>query len=114
MVLTPQMAISHLVMTIGVGISQKKNIKKFDLVTIILWFDPYIFFCCHHFWQYKNLQIFRRCRDFSISPAPRDKLGFEVNWDLVGAGLGTWARQLTIKELYDPDFAVCNQIILWI
>ena len=41
MVLTPQMAISHLVMTIGVGISQKKNIKKFDLVTI-LWFDPYI------------------------------------------------------------------------
>ena len=34
------MAISHLVMTIGVGISQKKNIKKFDLVTI-LWFDPY-------------------------------------------------------------------------
>ena len=43
MVLTPQMAISHLVMTIGVGISQKKNIKKFDLVTI-LWFDPYMFF----------------------------------------------------------------------
>ena len=41
MVLTPQMAISHLVMIIGVGISQKKNIKKFDLVTI-LWFDPYI------------------------------------------------------------------------
>ena len=40
MVLTPQMAISHLVMTIGVGISQKKKIKKFDLVTI-LWFDPY-------------------------------------------------------------------------
>ena len=39
-VLTPQMVISHLVMTIGVGISQKKNIKKFDLVTI-LWFDPY-------------------------------------------------------------------------
>ena len=28
------------------------------------------------------------------APAPRDKLGFEVNWDLVGAGLGTRARQL--------------------
>ena len=42
MVLTPQMAISHLVMTIGVGISQKKNIKNFDDVQI-LWNDPYIF-----------------------------------------------------------------------
>ena len=31
-------------MTIGVGISQKKNIKKFDLVTI-LWFDPYVYLC---------------------------------------------------------------------
>ena len=41
MVLTPQMAISHLVMTIGVGISQKKNIKNFDDVQI-LWNDPYI------------------------------------------------------------------------
>ena len=44
MVLTPQMAISPLVMTIGVGISQKKNIKKFtpsDDVQI-LWNDPYI------------------------------------------------------------------------
>ena len=40
MVLTPQMAISHLVMTIGVGISQKKNIKNFDDVQI-LWNDPY-------------------------------------------------------------------------
>ena len=40
MVLTPQMAISHLVMTIGVGISQKKNIKNFDHVQI-LWNDPY-------------------------------------------------------------------------
>ena len=46
MVLTPQMAISHLVMTIGVGISQKKNIQKFDLVTI-LWFDPYVKFTIH-------------------------------------------------------------------
>ena len=44
MVLTPQMAISHLVMTIGVGISQKKNIKNFDHVQI-LWNDPYIFLC---------------------------------------------------------------------
>ena len=43
MVLTPQMAISHLVMTIGVGISQKKNIKNFDHVQI-LWNDPYILF----------------------------------------------------------------------
>ena len=41
MVLTPQMAISHLVMTIGVGISQKKNIKNFHDVQI-LWNDPYI------------------------------------------------------------------------
>ena len=41
MVLTPQMAISHLVMTIGVGISQKKNIKNFDDVQI-LWNDPYM------------------------------------------------------------------------
>ena len=40
MVLTPQMAISHLVMTIGVGISQKKNIKNFEDVQI-LWNDPY-------------------------------------------------------------------------
>ena len=40
-VLTPQMAISHLVMTIGVGISQKKNIKNFDHVQI-MWNDPYI------------------------------------------------------------------------
>ena len=36
------MAISHLVMTIGVGISQKKNIKNFDHVQI-MWNDPYIF-----------------------------------------------------------------------
>ena len=42
MVLTPQMAISHLVMTIGVGISQKKNIKNFDHVQI-LWNDPYMY-----------------------------------------------------------------------
>ena len=40
MVLTPQMAISHIVMTIGVGISQKKNIKNFDNVQI-LWNDQY-------------------------------------------------------------------------
>ena len=37
------MAISHLVMTIGVGISQKKNIKNFDHVQI-LWNDPYILY----------------------------------------------------------------------
>ena len=56
MVLTPQMAISHLVMTIGVGII-KKNINKFyplekfwvflfvtppDLVQIS-WNDPYMY-----------------------------------------------------------------------
>ena len=40
MILTPQMAISHIVMTIGVGISQKKNIKNFDNVQI-LWNDQY-------------------------------------------------------------------------
>ena len=40
MVLTPQIAISHLVMTNGVGISQQKNMKNFDDVKI-LWNDPY-------------------------------------------------------------------------
>ena len=35
------MAISHIVMTIGVGKNQKKNIKNFDHVQI-LWNDPYI------------------------------------------------------------------------
>ena len=43
-VLTPQMAISHLNMTIEVGISQKKKSKYFtppDHVQI-LWNDPYI------------------------------------------------------------------------
>ena len=41
MVLTPQMVISDIVMTIGVGISQKKKMKNLTPVTI-LWFDPYI------------------------------------------------------------------------
>ena len=43
MVRTPQMAISHLVMTIRGGISQTKNIKNFDDVQI-LWNDPYIIY----------------------------------------------------------------------
>ena len=43
MVLTPQIVISHLVMTNGVGISQKKNMKIFDDVQI-LWNDPYIYY----------------------------------------------------------------------
>ena len=36
------MVISDIVMTIGVGISQKKKIKNLTPVTI-LWFDPYIY-----------------------------------------------------------------------
>ena len=50
MVLTPQKAISHLVMTIEVGISKKKNIKNFDHVQI-LWNDPYMLFLTFlHMW----------------------------------------------------------------
>ena len=37
------MVISDIVMTIGVGISQKKKMKNLTPVTI-LWFDPYVFF----------------------------------------------------------------------
>ena len=44
-VLTPQMVISDIVMTIGVEISQKKKMKNLTPVTI-LWFDPYAFFFC--------------------------------------------------------------------
>ena len=53
MVLTPKMAISHLVMTIGVGISQKKNIKNFDHVQI-LWNDPYTYVRSMHITQGVN------------------------------------------------------------
>ena len=58
-VLTPQMAISHLVMTIGVGISQKKNIKNFDHVQI-LWNDPYTIWHLHFIiWpQVKRIEPF--------------------------------------------------------
>ena len=41
MLLTPQMAIYHLVMTIRVGIYPKKNFKKFDHVQL-LWNNPYV------------------------------------------------------------------------
>ena len=38
------MVISDIVMTIGVGISQKKKMKNLTPVTI-LWFDPYVIDC---------------------------------------------------------------------